>query len=176
MILRRRDVLRAAGGLAAVLTLPPDLRAAGGAAGIKMQGRPDGTRVWFDPVGLLIRRGQTIRWINEDSASAHTATAYHPDNTGHALRMPESASPWDSGYLMPGETFPRTFTVPGVYDYYCYPHERAGMAGRIIVETPGDMEWITGNAARAGVPEAALRALPPVSQIMQQGRVRPDLP
>lgn len=176
MTLRRRDILKAGGGLAAALTLPPDLRATAGTIDIKMQGRADGSRVWFDPVGLLIQQGETIRWINEDGTSAHTATAYHPNNTGHALRIPQAARPWDSGYVMPGETFSHTFTVPGVYDYYCYPHERAGMAGRIIVETPGDMEWLTGNAARAGVPEAALRTLPPVSEIMQKGRVRPDLP
>ena len=29
-----------------------------------------------------------------------------------------------------------TFTVEGVYDYYCVPHEHAGMVGRIVVGTP----------------------------------------
>ena len=28
-------------------------------------------------------------------------------------------------------------TVEGVYDYFCAPHEMAGMVGRIIVGRPG---------------------------------------
>ena len=28
------------------------------------------------------------------------------------------------------------FTVTGVYDYFCIPHEEAGMVGRIIVGSP----------------------------------------
>lgn len=35
-------------------------------------------------------------------------------------------------------TFERVFAVPGVYDYFCKPHELAGMAGRIVVGEPGD--------------------------------------
>ena len=42
-----------------------------------------------------------------------------------------------SGYLVePGDRFEVTLTVPGVYDYFCTPHEAAGMVGRIIVGQP----------------------------------------
>ena len=47
--------------------------------------------VWFDPVGLLIQPGQTVRWTNKDAGNSHTATAYHPANDGHPLRIPAGA-------------------------------------------------------------------------------------
>ena len=50
-----------------------------------------------------------------------------------------------------------TFTDEGVYDYYCVPHEHAGMVGRIVV---GDAE---PRSARCGTPEAGLTPLPEVA-------------
>ncbi|PSP69167.1 halocyanin, partial [Halobacteriales archaeon QH_9_66_26] len=32
-----------------------------------------------------------------------------------------------------GETFEVTFDVPGTYDYFCIPHERAGMQDEFTV-------------------------------------------
>ena len=49
-----------------------------------MQGNADGSKVWFDPIGVLVQPGQTIRWTNRDPGNAHTTTAYHPKNFGHA--------------------------------------------------------------------------------------------
>ena len=51
----------------------------------------------FNPIGLRVAPGTTVRWVVE--ANVHTATAYHPANGGHPLRIPERAEPWDSGYL-----------------------------------------------------------------------------
>jgi hypothetical protein len=50
--------------------------------------------------------------------------------------MPEDAKPWESDYLLPNESFSATLSEPGVYDYYCHPHEHAGMVGRIVVGPP----------------------------------------
>src|SRR5690349_21635028 len=72
---------------------------------IRMRGNTDGSHVWFDPVGLRIRPGQTIRWINLDSGNSHTATAYHPKNFERPRRIPEGAEPWNSEYLLPDESF-----------------------------------------------------------------------
>ena len=44
--------------------------------------------------------------------------------------------PWDSKYLLPGKVFEIELTVEGVYDYFCTPHEAAGMVGRLIVGKP----------------------------------------
>src|SRR5947208_16776005 len=94
-----------------------------------------GSRVWFDPIGLYVEPGVTVRWIVRENV--HTATAYHPRNDNHPLRIPEGAVPWDSGFLVhPGDHFDVTLTVPGVYDYYCMPHEEVGMVGRIVVGQP----------------------------------------
>ena len=43
-----------------------------------MQGRGDGSHVWFDPIGLLVRPGQTVRWTNREAGNVAHATAYHP--------------------------------------------------------------------------------------------------
>ena len=167
-----------AGGGALLLAAPALQRAvAAGLTEIRMRSDPDGAQVGFDPVGLKVAPGTTVRWAVE--ANVHTATAYHPANGGHPLRIPEHAAPWDSGYLAePGETFEVTLTVEGVYDYFCAPHEMAGMVGRIIVGRPG------GPGARAidnlayaregwrAVPPAAAAAFPSVTRIMAEGSVR----
>src|ERR1043166_6001394 len=99
---------------------------------VKMRSDALGSRVWFDPIGLYVEPGATVRWIVRENV--HTTTAYHPQNDHHPLRMPESAVAWDSGFLVhPGDHFEVTLTVPGVYDYYCMPHEAVGMVGRIVV-------------------------------------------
>ncbi|TAU86585.1 hypothetical protein ELI38_29585 (plasmid) [Rhizobium leguminosarum] len=136
-----------------------------------MQGRADGSHVWFDPIGVLIKPGQMIRWINQNPGNSHTTTAYHPANFGKPLRIPEAANSWDSDYLLPDESFSVTFTEHGVYDYYCIPHEHAGMVGRIIVgEAHGS--WMESVAASSGLPDEALKAFPMVEEIMAKRIVR----
>jgi plastocyanin len=93
-----------------------------------MRSRDNGAYVTFDPIGLLVQPGTKIRWVVE--ADVHTTTAYHPANDSHSLRIPTSAQPWASDYLVnPGDRFEVVLTVPGVYDYFCTPHEMAGMVG-----------------------------------------------
>ncbi len=140
-----------------------------------MRGNADGSKVWFDPIGVLVQPGQTIRWTNRDPGNAHTATAYHPRNAEHARRMPEGAEPWNSDYLLPNESFSVTLTVEGVYDFYCVPHEHAGMVGRIIVGKPGPSPAASVSAQAAGgepLPEIALQAFPSIDEIMRRGVVR----
>ncbi|MCB8819299.1 plastocyanin/azurin family copper-binding protein [Microvirga rosea] len=138
-----------------------------------MQGNADGSHVWFNPIGLRIAPGRTVRWLNLDPGNSHTATAYHPTNLGHPLRIPESAQPWNSDYLLPNESFSVTLTVEGTYDFFCIPHEHAGMVGRIIVGQPEDHRQAAA-AARGAEPisDAALHAFPSVDEIMRQGVVR----
>lgn len=134
MIVSRRTLLRTGGIALAGLVLPAW---AAGAPDIRMIGEPDGSAVWFEPWGLLVRPGATVRWRNDDKGNSHTTTAFHPANSDHPLRIPEGAKPWNSDYLLPSEGFEVTLTVPGVYDYFCIPHEMAGMVGRIVVAEPG---------------------------------------
>lgn len=166
----RRACLRAGGLLLAGLGAPSIVRALGAPAvvEIRMRAAPDGSDVWFDPIGAYVERGQTVRWIVEQDV--HTSTAYHPHNDGHPLRIPESAAPWDSGFLIePGNRFEITPTVEGVYDYYCAPHEIAGMVGRLVVGRA------TGPGARppqAAVPDAARLAFPAAERILKERIVR----
>jgi plastocyanin len=167
----RRQLVQAALVGAGGLALYSSGLSADAVIDIEMRGTPRGTSVWFDPVGLHIKPGQTIRWINADSGNSHTATAYHPANDGRPLRIPEFAEPWDSGYLLPGESFSVTLGQDGVYDYVCIPHEVAGMVGRIVVGHPDrdldDVDSLTG------LPERALAAFPSVAEIVRNGVVAP---
>lgn len=173
MMSSRRRILQIGGGLLAGLAWP-QLALADEPVEIRMQGNIDGSHVWFNPIGLHIKPGQTIRWINLDPGNSHTATAYHPKNFEHPLRIPEGAEPWNSDYLLPNETFSVTLTVEGVYDFFCIPHEHAGMVGRIIVGQPGQSRNDSASMQPAGgepIPEIALRAFPSVDEIMNRGVV-----
>lgn len=173
MRLARRRAFGIGGGFIAALSLPILTARGEGPVEISMQGRADGSHVWFDPIGVHVRRGQTIRWTNLDPGNAHTATAYHPANLDHPRRIPLAAPAWSSDYLLPNGAFSTTLTEPGVYDFFCIPHEHAGMVGRIVVVEPESEGWLGTAGADQGVPEAALRAFPPVEEIMQRGVVRP---
>ncbi|PWE17176.1 hypothetical protein DDZ18_05620 [Marinicauda salina] len=168
-----RRLLLQAGGTAIAVPLLPLGRARGQEAvfDIVMGGRGGGAQVWFDPVGVLIAPGTRVRWTNLDRANVHTATAYHPDNFGKPARIPVDAAPFDSGYLAPGETFETILTAEGVYDYYCIPHEAAGMAGRILVGTCDDAGFDAPADGR--IPRAVADALPAIDAIRASGVVRP---
>ncbi|MGH7299778.1 MAG: plastocyanin/azurin family copper-binding protein [Candidatus Rokuibacteriota bacterium] len=174
----RRAFLKAGGLALAGLAVPRPVRAAAPVE-IGMMSDKLGTKVWFDPIGLLVEPGQTIRWIVH--SNVHTTTAYHPRNDHHSLRIPERAAPWDSRFLVnPGHHFEVRLTVPGVYDYFCAPHEIAGMVGRIVVgrpEGPGTLPFDyfrgrPGTGQWKPVPKAAQAAFPSVSTIVRQRVVR----
>ncbi|UVF18292.1 hypothetical protein HPT29_017475 [Microvirga terrae] len=144
----RRHVLRIGGGLLAGLAWSR-LARADEPVEIRMQGRADGSHVWFDPVGLHVEPGRTIRWLNLDPGNSHTATAYHPKNDEHPLRIPEGAAPWNSDYLLPHETFSVTLTVEG-----------CTISSASRTNTPG---WSGGSSS--GVRAALLRTVPGRSRI-----------
>lgn len=144
MMWTRRDLIAAGGGALAALAAPRLPRAhdgqthANGEELIEMRGTARGERVWFAPFGLAVAPGTRLRFVNRDPGNSHTATAYHPDLFERPRRIPAGAAPWDSGFLLPGESFAVTLDQAGVYDFYCIPHEMAGMVGRIVVGRPGD--------------------------------------
>jgi plastocyanin len=179
-MLTRRELLTA-GGLA-LAGLSGSLRAAGARGVVEIRMRSDrlGTDVWFDPIGVAIEPGGTVRWVMASAGNPHTTTAYHPRNGGHSLRIPDAADPWDSGFLInPGDRFEVTLTAEGVYDYFCLPHEHAGMVGRIVVGPPGGpgalpFDYFTERLDAKTwlpVPEAARAAFPPVETIVTRGVV-----
>ena len=180
----RREFLKAGGLVLAGLGTAPRfvtrLRDRAVPVVIEMRSDALGSRVWFDPIGLYVPSGTTVRWIARENV--HTTTAYHPANDRHSLRIPEGAAPWDSGFLVkPGATFDVTLTVPGVYDYYCTPHEAAGMVGRIVVDRPAGpgaepFDYWVGQPDTDGwrrIPDAAREAFPSVERILAERRVHP---
>jgi plastocyanin len=173
--MRRRELLKAGGAALAGAVFPAVRLYARSAVEIHMVSDEAGAHVGFDPIGLYVEPGQVVRWINV--ANVHTVTAYHPVNDNHSLRIPENAQPWDSGYLIePGASFEHRFEIPGVYDYYCAPHEAAGMVGRLVVgeaSGPGTLPFDYFRDAPAKrhwrpVPEAARRQLPSVGAILRE--------
>lgn len=132
---------------------------------IKMQGTARGDRVWFDPKGIAVDPGATITFINQDPGNSHTVTAYHPEYFDRVRRMPKTAKPFDSGYLLPDQEFSLTLTVPGVYDYYCVPHEMAAMVGRIVVGTPEMVDWDSSALRAGGVSGRVATQFPPIHDI-----------
>jgi plastocyanin len=156
----RRRILQIGGGTLAALAAPRLVLAHGpvahgDAVDIGMAGTANGSHVWFDPIGLHVPAGTTVIWRNQDPGNAHTATAY-------PRRIPAGVHAWDSDYLLPNETYGVLLTEPGVYDYFCRPHEAAGMVGRIVV---GDAR------TEPDLPVAAARLLPSVEEIVAKGRV-----
>jgi hypothetical protein len=82
--------------------------------------------------------------------------------------------------VKPGAHFDVTLTVEGVYDYFCMPHEAAGMVGRIVVGRPSGpgalpFDYFKGRPGTEGwkeVPEAARATFPPVERIVERRVVR----
>jgi plastocyanin len=178
----RREFLKVGGLAIAGFAVAParQLHSATTLEVIEMRSDVLGSRVWFDPLGIHVAPGTTVRWIVRENV--HTTTAYHPQNDHHSLRIPEGATPWDSGFLVrPGAHFDITLIEPGVYDYYCAPHEAAGMVGRIVVGKPRGPGgepfdyWVgkAGTRSWRTVPDAARAVFPSVQRILAERRVRP---
>jgi plastocyanin len=72
----------------------------------------------FEPAAITVPVGTTVTWA--DVSGTHTTTSYD--------------GLWDTGdRLQVGQSFSYTFDQPGVYRYYCRPHENAGMIGTVLV-------------------------------------------
>ncbi len=90
-------------------------------------------RLLFTPDTVRITVGETVRWRNS-SVLIHTVTADPAAAVNESsVSLPEGAGTFNSGNLEPGSTFEHTFTTPGTYQYFCIPHEMAGMIGWVIV-------------------------------------------
>ena len=165
--------------LACALTLGVATPASAATVDVKLMQTAAG-ETYFDPAGVHIAPGDTVRWVQ--ISGFHSITAYHPSNDNHELRIPVSAKPWDSDILLGthpkrGATFEHVFTVQGVYDYFCKPHEMAGMVGRIVVGDPGDgpgtKPFAYAPAERwKAIPEVARDAFPSIAEVLKKGTVR----
>ncbi|MFD1515805.1 cupredoxin domain-containing protein [Halomarina rubra] len=109
---------------------PTDLQSDPVVAAIDIEGDAGPAPYIFTPTVLWAETGATVTW--DVDGGAHAIAAYHPDN-GRTLRIPEDAPSFVSGRLDVGDTFSHTFETPGVYNYFCQPHEYHGMVGVVVV-------------------------------------------
>lgn len=90
----------------------------------------------FVPDKVTIKVGQRVEWLNsaENNGPLHNVTT-DPNKVmdPRHVSSPRGAEVFDSGAIKPGKSFVHKFTVPGVYDYACSPHE-GSMRGEIVVE------------------------------------------
>ena len=114
----------------------------------------------FDPVGVAVAPGTTIRFVNVEFQHSSRAYAALP---GYDIpqRIPDGAEAWVTPVGTDAEI---VLTVEGVYDYYDLSYELAGMVGRIVVGDPAAFP------ARdpAELSHAAQDNLPPVDVILAQ--------
>ena len=95
----------------------------------------------FSPKTKTITAGTTLVWSNA-GALPHTVTR---------------SGAFDSGLLMPGDTYRRSFNTPGTYDYLCTLHP--GMVGSVVVTGTAtgeqDTESVQPGGGEAGAPPTA---------------------
>ncbi|HYE79835.1 MAG TPA: plastocyanin/azurin family copper-binding protein [bacterium] len=90
------------------------------------------TSTIYEPATITIYVGDTIKWENVDSVPHRTTSQ---DNVAYAGYTPEQLD-WDSPVLGKGETWKRTFNIPGTYVYF--DGEDQSMHGQVIVLPKGD--------------------------------------
>lgn len=70
----------------------------------------------FHPVDLEVKVGETVTWVNQDGFNHFVISIDRQI---------------DSGLLVPGASYSKTFTAPGQYPYYCDIHNY--MKGTVTV-------------------------------------------
>jgi plastocyanin len=84
----------------------------------------------YDPMVVTINQGETVRWTNTDPLPIpHTVTSGEPEDAN-------AGSIFDSGTLLPGQSFSFTFDTPGTYVYFCRFHFVEGMRDAQIIVNP----------------------------------------
>ena len=91
------------------------------AATVEVKLGTDAGMLAFEPSTVNISAGDTVKFVNNKLAP-HNAVF-----DGH-----EELSHTDLAFA-PGESWEKTFSAAGTYDFYCEPHRGAGMVGSVVV-------------------------------------------
>ncbi|KAG0608938.1 hypothetical protein M758_8G145000 [Ceratodon purpureus] len=103
------------------------LVASANAATVKMGG--DDGALGFYPSSLSVAAGETVTFVN-NKAFPHNVV-FDEDAVPAGVKVDDLTH---EDYLNgPGESFSVTLKTPGTYEYYCEPHQGAGMKGSITV-------------------------------------------
>jgi len=95
---------------------------------------------------VTVDAGQSVVWKNTSNTTHNVVTDVAKATIAADVETPRGAAMFDSGYMQPGATFSRTFTVPGVYKYVCTLHETGGMKGIVIVKAAGGVGTLLAAA------------------------------
>jgi len=95
----------------------------------------------YEPATVTIKEGDTVTFSNT-SEEPHSVTAYEGRipagaryfSTGGFSTEEMARDNVSGGLVQKGDAFEVTLTKPGVYEYFCVPHENQGMKGEIVVE------------------------------------------
>jgi len=80
------------------------------------------TDLCYIPSNIVVEKGKSITWINEDSSFHSVTSGFYGEPTGL----------FDSGYLDPYQSYTLSFDEFGTYDYFCTLHP--WMKAQVIVE------------------------------------------
>lgn len=144
--MQRREFLSTAGGSAGGVAVAVAGAAGSGAAQEGTSHTVEMTDgLTFEPAEIIVAPGDTVVWENVGSVG-HTVTAYEDD-------IPDGAEYWASGGfdsesaarggyppdgdIPGGESYQHTFETVGDHEYFCIPHEGAGMTGTVVVQEGG---------------------------------------
>lgn len=75
----------------------------------------------YVPPEIVVYQGDTVTWINDDSAFHTVTSGFYDEHDGL----------FDSGHIDPSQIFSFKFDKGGYYDYYCRLHP--WMDGQVIV-------------------------------------------
>ena len=113
--------------------------AAGAAASVLLAATPafaasvklgsDSGGLVFAPSTVTIKKGEKVTWTN--NAGFPHNVVFDEDAVPDGVDV-DSLSSYDL-LNAPGESHSATFDVAGTYEYYCEPHQGAGMAGKVVV-------------------------------------------
>lgn len=80
----------------------------------------------FQPTGLTIEAGTTVRWVN------NTADVFHTVTSTDSLDRRMANGAFDRSLVSAGDFIERTFERPGTFRYFCQPHS-VFMSGTIEI-------------------------------------------
>ena len=99
--------------------------------------------VAFAPETVTVSTGDTVAWVFA-GGEPHSVSAYEdgiPEDTeywasGGFSSEDAAREGWENGEgaIQEGEYYERTFEAAGKHEYFCIPHEAAGMVGEVVVE------------------------------------------
>ena len=78
--------------------------------------------VCYIPSNIVVEKGKSVTWLNEDSSFHSVTSGFYPEPSGL----------FDSGHLDPYQSYTLSFDDLGTYDYFCTLHP--WMKAQVIVE------------------------------------------